>query len=329
MIDFNLQSSEASTAQHAERASLIARQHWQQMEGSLHVRPPNAARARRTYSHGTSQCRKATYSAVVSSRQHGTMIERKEHQIDDAKAKRFLEEERRRHRLSSTSSMDTQNPSRGYRLASQVDDAFVDGDAETSNQKERLPSRTRFHLRLGSAPESGVCSPSPASETTSFYEPFNVQKAKEELQQMAAELNSKCFYKQIGHTAPITKEQNSYVERNGDQSKKQEEANERDEQRLESTVADSSSSFEETRTVTTSPIELPVTLVCCCESCVIEIYGWAFVVECMRVVIGNRDYCTCSSFCHSADILFLFCFISIEFNSSINMHFIRQTGGLP
>ncbi|XP_062516077.1 myosin-2 heavy chain-like isoform X2 [Corticium candelabrum] len=253
-------SSEASTAQHAERASLIARQHWQQMEGSLHVRPPNAARARRTYSHGTSQCRKATYSAVVSSRQHGTMIERKEHQIDDAKAKRFLEEERRRHRLSSTSSMDTQNPSRGYRLASQVDDAFVDGDAETSNQKERLPSRTRFHLRLGSAPESGVCSPSPASETTSFYEPFNVQKAKEELQQMAAELNSKCFYKQIGHTAPITKEQNSYVERNGDQSKKQEEANERDEQRLESTVADSSSSFEETRTVTTSPIELPVTL---------------------------------------------------------------------
>lgn len=130
------------------------------------------------------------------------MIQMPKHQIGDKKAKQFLENERRKQRDASASEMEADPTTSGeYKdqagAVCRSDDPFeLEVAGDTRIRGASVSAATQLHLRLGSAPESDLLSPSPVTDSATLYEPVSVQKAKEELQRMAAELNRATFGKQ-------------------------------------------------------------------------------------------------------------------------------------
>ena len=207
------------------------------MEGSTPSNKP--ARAMKASGHGGYN-RRAVYTAVIGIGQHQNMIERNNCLIGDARARQFLEGERRKRRYGSTNNIEDLIPDSGD------DENKTDGVSETGVFKSEelgdvhiqgcnISENPRIPLRLISAPEPVLSSPSPVHDSSLVCEAVDVQETKKKLQKMAAELNHSSSLKQepsscsastseplLNRTSPTT-QQNGSTAQNGNRLDKQNE----------------------------------------------------------------------------------------------------------
>jgi hypothetical protein len=218
-------SDDAPDDKHIERATIKARQHWQTMEGSTPFK--KSARTVKASQH-RGHSRRATYTAIIGIGQHKSIIERKNYLIGDAKAKQFLEDERRKRRYGSTNNVedvcdgdDDENKTEelsetGVFKSEESCDVLVQGSSTSQHPK--------FPLRLNSAPEPVVLS----HASSLFCRTVGMQETKKGLQKMATELNHLSSFNQepncsnsstskalLNRSSPTT-QQNGPTNQNGD-----------------------------------------------------------------------------------------------------------------